>query len=110
MKDVYECICVHTLTPRHPHTKQNTGNVQVLAFCQPPDAVRRALLGMCRLLRRMRAHLTQEEVRGFVPRVVELGREVRTVVGMMGVALDKGEEGSLLEELDLGNLSPTGEC
>lgn len=107
--NVYECICVRTLTPRHPHT--NTGNVQLLAFCQPPDAPRRALLGLCRLLRRMRAHPTQD-VRGFVPRVVELGREVRTVAGMMGVALvdQDEEEGSLLEELDLGNLSPTGEC
>lgn len=79
----------------------------MLAFCQPPAIVRRALLGLCRLLRRMRARLRESggddnhaEVRGFLPRVVELGREVKVVAELMGLAVGEEEEGALLVELE----------
>lgn len=43
----------------------------------------------------------REEVAGFLPRVVELGKEVRTVVvGMMGVEVGGDGEEGLLRELD----------
>lgn len=92
----------------------------MLAFLQPPETVRRVLFALCRLLRRMRACIITchrdgdgcdsegEEnatLQGFVPRVLELAREVRTVAGMLGVPVEEEEMG-LLQELLEGEAEP----
>jgi hypothetical protein len=88
-----------------------TGNAQILAFCQPPDAIRQTLHSLCRLLRRMQSGEGGEEeegIKGFVPRVLELAREVAVVVQLMGLDVSEDEEGkSLLTELeeDVGTTS-----
>lgn len=91
----------------------------MLAFLQPPETIRRVLFALCRLLRRMRARVRNtchrggkgcdsegEEsamLQGFMPRVLELAREVRTVLGIMGVVVveEEGEEEmGLLQEVE----------